>query len=126
VGSGVDAQHRAALDLVHDVGKRIARVARNLPDGPVSQALVDMLVADLYALDEARRASEVFAARAAALRGWARNHVDACGSWLEEIDALEPSVRAGDLPSVRRAAELATRVEAELRALLNELGDGSS
>ena len=47
--------------LAHDVGKYVARAARNLPaSGPVPAVLVGMLVDDLFALRDGQPASAVF------------------------------------------------------------------
>lgn len=101
--------------LVHDVGKYITRVARNLPkDGPVPPVLVGMLAKDLYETHRGRRASVRFEELASDVPDEPRSAVRAL---LSEIDALESSVRGGDAVAVRRAAALALEVDAHLRAL---------
>lgn len=62
---------RAARRLAHDVGKYVARTARNLPPGgPPDAELVAMLARDLYELGaERRRASALLAELAAPLVG---------------------------------------------------------
>ena len=41
--------------------------------------------------------------------------------WLAEIDGLEGAVRAGEVPALRRAAELTLAVEHALRAFASSL-----
>jgi len=100
--------------LAHDVGKYLARTARNLPAGDVPDVLLRMLVKDLYSLDGERRASAVFATLRGDLEG-----LDECARKLERIDALEDDVRAGRPEALREAAQLALEVEATLRGLLS-------
>lgn len=102
----------SAKALAHDVGKYVARTARNLPpEGEIPRVLVDMLCRDLYALTETQRASERFEELAVGL------DLATCRERFAEIDSLEPRVRAGELEAVRRAAALALEIEAELRGL---------
>ena len=110
-----------AAVLAHDVGKYVARTARNLPDGPISRALVDMLVRDLFALPAGDRASAVFTRLAAALPSDER--LERARAALAAIDALEPAIREGRPDEVRRAAALALDVETLLRAIAR---DGSA
>jgi hypothetical protein len=98
--------------LVHDVGKYVARTARNLPTAPTPE-MIDMLVRDLYELRPGRRASAVFAELAPLEPSLA-----GVRALLSEVDRLEPSVRAGEAAAVARAAHLACAIEAELRALM--------
>jgi hypothetical protein len=107
---------RQLLRLVHDVGKYVARTARNLPESPTAQ-MIDMLVRDLYALRPSQRASAVFAALADFPGA---PPLDDVRTLFAEIDALEPEVRAGAAPSVWRVAALALEVEARLRALVEK------
>jgi len=106
--------------LVHDVGKYVARTARNLPaEGEVPRVLIDMLCRDLYALTETQRASERFDELALELEPALDGlELDACRERFAEIDALEARVRDGDLVAVRRAAALALEIETELRGAL--------
>lgn len=104
----------ALARLSHDVGKYIARAARNVPpSGPIPPALVDLMVKDLYAIDGKQRASAVFSARAES-EGAALDEVRAS---LAEIDALEPRVRAREEEAVRRAVVLALSISDALDAL---------
>jgi hypothetical protein len=102
----------SAARLVHDVGKYIARTARNLPPGDVPEDLIAMLVQDLYLLAGGQRASVVFDDLAAGVPGAA-----GVRDLLSEIDRLEVEVRGGEQGAVRRAAALALEVERRLRAL---------
>jgi hypothetical protein len=105
---------RAALArLRHDVGKYVARTARNLPSTPTA-AHVAMLARDLYELRPGRRASAVLAELT---EGLADPSLATVRELLAEADRLEPRVRAGDLPSVERAAAIALEVERHLREL---------
>lgn len=119
-----DEARQALLTLYHDVGKYVARTARNLPAlaerDSVAPALLGLLVADLYALREGMRASQVFAERAAALRRFASLDagLDAVATLLCEVDLLEPQLRAGEIAAVWRGAAIALEVEARLRELL--------
>ncbi|HJL15717.1 MAG TPA: hypothetical protein RMH99_08680 [Sandaracinaceae bacterium LLY-WYZ-13_1] len=109
----------AAAALAHDVGKYVARIARNVPPhGPVPDALVPLLVADLYALPGGERPSARFEALAAALAEDPRVERARAGLWT--IDALEAAVRAGEDDACRRACAAALEVEASLRELAAE------
>jgi hypothetical protein len=116
---------RQRLRLVHDVGKYVARTARNLPAQPTAE-MIAMLARDLYQLRPGRRASAVLAELAAEANG-ANGADDGCSdeapvadarALLAEIDSLEAAVYAGEPAAIARAARLALAVEARLRALL--------
>ncbi len=101
--------------LYHDVGKYVARTARNLPDGALDGDLVEMLVRDLYQLKPGRRASAVF------------DELRESDARLEEvrvffvaIDKLEARVRDHEEAAVRGAAALALEVERRLRDFAGE------
>lgn len=98
--------------LVHDVGKYVARTARNLPEGEVPRVLLEMLCRDLYGREGEPRASERFGELATESLDQ-RDLLDAC---FAEIDALESRVRSADPDAIRRAAELALEIERRLRA----------
>ena len=106
---------RQRLALVHDVGKYVARTARNLPPAPTAD-MVAMLAHDLYELRPGQRASALLAVLAGDSDA---PPVATARVLLAEADALEPAVRAGDPAAVARAAELAIAVEAALRTLLD-------
>jgi hypothetical protein len=104
---------RQLASLVHDVGKYVARTARNLPPEPTRE-MIDMLVRDLYELRPGQAASAVFAS----LGSFAgAPPLDDVRALFAEIDRLEPAVRAGEAAAVGRAAGLAREVETRLRAL---------
>ncbi|MCZ7685454.1 MAG: hypothetical protein M5U28_44430 [Sandaracinaceae bacterium] len=108
----------AAARLAHDVGKYVARVARNVSAGaPVPSALLPMLARDLYELPGGQRASARFEALAGALGG---PRVERARASLAAIDALEARVRAAEPEACREACALALEVERELRALARE------
>jgi hypothetical protein len=106
--------------LLHDVGKYVARTARNLDftlPVPPEPALVAMLACDLYALRDGRRASAVLDELSVGLSG---PSLERARARLAEADALEPRLRAGDPAAVARGAAIACEVEALLRALVEE------
>ncbi|HEX4459952.1 MAG TPA: hypothetical protein VIA18_18370 [Polyangia bacterium] len=103
------------LRLVHDVGKYVARTARNLPTQPTAE-MVAMLVQDLFELRPGRRASSVLAELAADASD--EPPLADARLLLAEADSLEAAVRRGEPAAVARAAALALRVERRLRALL--------
>jgi hypothetical protein len=135
----------AARRLAHDVGKYVARTARNLPpQGPLDGELVAMLARDLYELGAGRaRASQVLDDLARPITEWrreetvsgypnclsrydvqmsaARDRVGAARALLVEADALEARLRGGDAAAVARGAAVACEVETILRALAREL-----
>jgi hypothetical protein len=108
---------RTLQRLAHDVGKYVARTARNLPPGPPDPELVRMLARDLYALGEGRRASAVLSELAGALASPA---LDRARALLAEADALEAALRAGDRAAVERGAAIAREVETLLRGLAED------
>jgi hypothetical protein len=101
--------------LYHDVGKYVARTARNLPDGKLERDLIEMLVRDLYALKPGRRASAVFEE----LRE-PDPRLEEVRQFFVAIDNLEPLVREHDEAAVRGAAALALEVERRLRDYAKE------
>lgn len=107
--------NRGLSDLHHDVGKRIARTARNVRVFPVPPAILALLVKDLYAIDGSARASAVFEARA-------HDAIDEalCRDALRAIDAIEHDVRAGDEHAVREAIRLALVVADHISARVHE------
>ena len=99
--------------LIHDVGKYVARTARNLPAEPTRE-MIDMLVRDLYQLRPQQRASSVFTQLA---RFADAPPLDDVRALFAEIDHLEAEVSAGTPAAVTRAAALACEIERRLRAL---------
>ena len=104
---------RQLASLVHDVGKYVARTARNLPPEPTRE-MVGMLVRDLYELRPGQHASTVFASLASFDGAPPFDDVRAL---FAEVDQLEAEVRAGTPAAVTRAADIARDIEARLRAL---------
>jgi hypothetical protein len=121
-------QHARAARLAHDIGKHCTRGALNVHAGePVPAAVVGLLARDLYELAPGQRASARFAELARELRAALRDgRLERCTALFAEIDALEPGVRAGDEPAVRRAAALAREIRALLDALAAELNGGEA
>ena len=110
----------AASRLAHDVGKYIARIARNVPeDGPVPAALVPLLVKDLYEAPGGGRPSERFEALAATLSD---PRLAVVRADLAALDALEPAVRAAEERACREACRLARGIESALRSVAGEGG----
>jgi hypothetical protein len=105
--------------LVHDVGKYLARTARNLPAGePVDAELVVMLCRDLYGDAVGTRPAIRFSTLAAALQPlFPEAPLAPIASHFATLDDLEAAVRAGKPAAVARAAALALQIEAQLRAL---------
>jgi len=98
--------------LAHDVGKYVARIARNVdPTGPMPAALIPLLVKDLYELPTGGPASRRFAELADDDEALIPVRVA-----LAEIDTLESGVRSGEPAACRRACALALEVESVLRA----------
>lgn len=96
--------------LAHDVGKYVARVARNVPpDGPFPAALGPLLVKDLYDLPGGR-ASAVFRDLCPA------GVLDDVREKLARLDALEPGVRASEPGACLEACALARAIDDALRA----------
>jgi hypothetical protein len=106
-----------ASALAHDVGKYVARIAKNVaPAGPVPPALVPLLIKDLYELAGVRASSrlEQLAAHATDER------IERARAHLMSIDALEPRVRAGEQSACVDACAHAREVEALLRDLARD------
>lgn len=112
-------RRRLTARLAHDVGKYVARMARNVADaGPVPPALLPLICKDLYALPGDRRASERFEELACALEPDPR--LERARAHLRAIDALEPRLRDGDLDAALEACRAAREVERALRELAKE------
>jgi hypothetical protein len=109
-------ERQQLVRLAHDVGKYVARTARNLLAEPDAE-LVAMLVRDLYELRTSERASDVFARLSVGLAHPAIAEVRAL---LDETDALETRVRNRDPQAVARVAAIACEVEHRLRELVEQ------
>ncbi len=128
VGMSDDAERvRASM---HDVGKQIARTARNLGerkvgDGPLPGALLRMLIADLYALPGSAGTERASARLSRLTQGLDEprfgRHLAAARAALSTLDAIEAEVRANEPAAVAHAIELARSVEVVLRTLLAEV-----
>lgn len=106
----------ALVTLVHDVGKYVARIARNLPPaGPVPPALAPLLVKDLYETWRGQPARARFEMLADALTPELRADLSA---HFVELTALEPDVRRHEDAALRRAATIALAIERRLREAL--------
>jgi hypothetical protein len=103
--------------LAHDVGKYVARAARNIPAEPAAMPaiLLELLIKDLYCLDGKVRASAVFDRIANDLVS-APAEVALARARLVDIDALEDSVRSGEPAAIAHVSRLAREVEELLRA----------
>ena len=117
-----DLQKKALLALVHDVGKYLARTARNLgqnPALPLPSSLLQMLISDLYEGKQGKRPSVHFAqvlALVPTLKSDTR--LDTVATLLQELDADEELVRKQNAPAVYRVIAKALQVEAALREVL--------
>jgi hypothetical protein len=89
---------RVAAALLHDVGKYVARTARNVPADRIEGPFASMLLKDVYETHRGARASARFAELAAELeRAGVRDaRVGAVREALGRIDALEARARAGE------------------------------
>lgn len=106
----------SAPRLQHDLGKYLARTARNVdPEAPLDAELLAMLCDDLYATYDGMRASRVFARFESELGDDDATRV-LLRELLTELDAIEPRVRRGEDRAVRRAIAIACRVAEALRA----------
>ena len=122
-----DTPTEAIRRLAHDVGKYVARAARNIDDTPPAPPILEMLLEDLYALDGRHAASRVFETAAATLTPAlaALPDITACRERLRRIDHLEGDVRAGRADAVAEAARLAVSVDDTLRRLVRQVAEGN-
>ena len=124
--TGAAASPAIAARLVHDVGKYIARTARNLPstNEALPPPLHAMLLQDLYGAREApaRRPRTRFSTLAATIDEPRLGEVRAL---FDTLDTLEDAVRAGQPAAVSRAVEIALRIEELLRALSRDAKKGT-
>lgn len=118
----VDSATRAralTAQLAHDVGKYVARTARNLSSDTVMDAeLLAMLGRDLYGDAQSARPAARFAALAAELRPLlADARLTQAELLLGELERREAAVRVGQPEAVQQAVALALQIENLLRAL---------
>lgn len=125
----VEALQSAAevlAELHHDVGKYIVRVARNVTPGmPVPQALVAMLVKDLYQTHAGRPASRRFEELRARLPTPLATMpaLTEAHAGLRRLDDAEQAVRAADATALVSALLEARAIETHLASALREVRD---
>lgn len=110
-----------AARLAHDVGKYVARTARNVAADGWTPELVAMLCRDLYPQD--RRLSLCFAELARPLQPWQGPTavLQQVSDLLAEAERREPEVRHAVLADLTRVAAIARQVEDLLRGLARQL-----
>lgn len=129
-GRASPRERELAARLAHDVGKYLARTARNLsPDGAsLAGPLLAMLVADLYGAPGGVRPRQRFTELAAELVAASRQSgpalpgLDEAAQALARLDELEAEVRAGRGPAVAAARRLALAIDQRLRELAAAAG----
>lgn len=105
----------AAERIAHDVGKYVARIAKNVPPGsPVPPALGPLLVKDLYGPPRPSARFEELAPDVDDAR------IERVRASFAELDRLEEGVRAGKPEACGRACALALEIEAWLRSIAQE------
>ena len=116
-----------ARALAHDVGKYLARAARNLPaEGPVPAVLVDMLRRDLYAPSPSGlRPEQRFEVLVAELEpaDQADARIAEARAGFASIAQLEAAVASAEPSAVRAAGAAARQIEDTLRALAREVSE---
>jgi hypothetical protein len=110
-----------AARLAHDVGKYMARTARNVATEGWTPELVAMLCRDLYPQD--RRLSLRFAELARPLQPWQGPTaiLQQVSDLLTEAERREPEVRLAVAADLNRVAAIARQVEDLLRGLARQL-----
>ncbi|UJR79408.1 hypothetical protein [Sandaracinus amylolyticus] len=113
---------RLAATLLHDVGKYVARTARNLRDGQAIEApFASMLLRDVYETYRGARASARFEELAQPLAALVPDvRLDEVRALLGAIDARENEARAGDAAALSAIARDARVIEETLRAIARE------
>lgn len=124
----MSALRAATARLAHDVGKYVARTARNLPGEltqPLAGPLLDMLCRDLYGSEKEARPSRLFAQLSDPLaEQLADPRLERVAAIFAELDAMEGQVRSGDHAALARAVRLACEVEESLRGLARQAAGG--
>lgn len=115
-----------ARKLAHDVGKYVARAARNLPpSGPIPGVLVDMLYKDVFGSGgDAPTPSQRFEALARDLPSKDPRIADVRARFAR-ITALERELAGGTELVVRSIAADALAIEQALSSLARELGSAA-
>ena len=125
-GTNLGEAKLCALRLAHDVGKYLARTARNLPDAEIPEVLVSLLFKDLFELMPGKSSLRVFEELANPLyQAWPDPRLKQCRGLLEAIEKLKDAVRDADDRAVRRAAEMALQVESLLLDIVKDLSEAS-
>jgi metal-dependent HD superfamily phosphatase/phosphodiesterase len=121
---------RIAAVLLHDVGKHVARAARNVARGAkIEGALAAMMLRDVYETDRGKRASIRFEELAAELAAHDAvgcdtiETLDTVRASLGAIDALEARARSSDAEALAEIAQRARTIEDALRALARALAE---
>jgi len=115
---------KQASQLVHDLGKRLTRAARNFPETSIPQPLVEMMVKDLFYLEGRRTALQVFVELATPLKKRIDDpRLERIHTLLEQINRLESLIRMGDQVTIRQAATKAIEVESLLRRIAADIGE---
>ncbi len=114
---------RLSATLLHDVGKYIARTARNLtPDRPITEPLRKMLLRDVYETHHGARASSRFEELASPLEGLVNDpRIEQVRARLRAIDAREAEAKGGDPETLSMIVRDALEIEEMLRALAREV-----
>lgn len=112
-----------AADLVHDVGKYVARAARNIPEGgPIAATLVPMLLRDCFETHAGRPASVRFEELAAPLEACIQDaRIAAVRAALGQVDALADAARRSEPDALLALARHAREIDALLRELSRAL-----
>jgi hypothetical protein len=119
---GKSPRRQVASRLRHDVGKYIARTARNLDQREASGPLLGLLIEDLFAIDGEHKASERFETLAAPLFALGGDPLlEQCRELLRYIDENEEEIRRGEPAAVRDAAASALEIERLLSALTGSM-----
>jgi hypothetical protein len=110
-----------AARLSHDVGKYMARTARNVAADAWTPELVAMLCRDVYPQD--RRLALRFAELAKPLQPWQGPTavLQQVSDLLTEAERREPEVRRAVAADINRVAAIARQVEDLLRGLARRL-----
>lgn len=120
-----DAERARALaaDLVHDVGKRVARTARNVAAGAALPAeLRALALSDLYADAERPSARDLFEPLAGALEALVDDaRIAQARQLLAAIARSERRIRGGDDAALDAALGRARILEELLRSIAREL-----
>jgi hypothetical protein len=105
--------------LLHDVGKYLARTARNVQPGErLDPPLLAMLCRDLYGDPGGPRPAARFAALMQELAPlYSDERLGAVADLLSELESLAPPLQQGQPAAVTRALALALQVEQLLRGV---------